>query len=209
MANQARYNLRHRMEMPVELHLSADEFDDLLQPGQQSGQVSGSDTSFENDCDELIRESDNDADISDVQPLGASQNSDTQNDVSQQVINAQILAQLQCIGERLEKIERGNVKKTNDPTKIKGRSHKKKQVDTKTHTRVNSAQSHTTVKKPVSEKPDVVHRHIPSKTKLVPGIHALRSDLEVQQEVEKRLQELAALNSGSNSKTKSLRGGIC
>ena len=53
-------------------------------------------------------------------------------DVSQQVINMQILSQLKSLGRRLDDMEAKNCKKTSDQSKVKSRHIKKKVKSTET-----------------------------------------------------------------------------
>ena len=101
---------------------------------------------------------------------------------SQQAINIQILAQLQSLGKRLDVMEKKSCKKSTD-TKIKNKSFKSK------------------VKTQPAVTPSPVHQ--------VSGfndLHTMRQDVNLQMQVEKRLQELTSLNK-TDTKMKSLRGG--
>ena len=96
--------------------------------------------------------------------------SDSQS-TSQQAINIQILAQLQSLGKRLNVMEKKSCKKSTDTTKIKNKSFKSK------------------VKTQPAVTPPPVHQ--------VSGfndIHTMSQDVNLQMQVEKRLQELASFN---------------
>ena len=103
----------------------------LLKQQEQSVQVSNSDSSAsELNCSDLVQSDDETnntknpnvsnvaSDISDKQTASTS--------VSQETINAQILEQLQSIGQRLTKIESTQCKKTTSTGKMKSTSKKQK-----------------------------------------------------------------------------------
>ena len=101
---------------------------------------------------------------------------------TQQAINLQILNQLENIGKQLNAIEKKGKNKTNDVSKIKGKS-KSSAIDAPVT--LSSQQSL------VSD---------------IPNLHALRSDAMIQAQVEQRLRDLVDENK-SGTKIKSLRGG--
>ena len=99
----------------------------------------------------------------------------------QQAINVQILSQLSAISDRLQVLEKNNVKKHSDPKKIKGASKKK----------ASSQTASVTVP--------------PTQTQL-PDLYKIRQDAYIQSQVDQRLRDLAS-NENSGTKIKSLRGG--
>ena len=180
------YNLcsnGNEVHVPVELHMAEDStfMRDLLQAqkSSSSGQVSDNDSSIsESDCEALIATSDDD--IGSGNEGTSTQTfvkkpdptkSDVSHSTSQQAINMQILAQLQTLGSRLDAMEKKSCKKSNDTTKIKSKNTKTKP---KTHTAVTIPPVHQ-----VSAPHD---------------LQTLRTDANIQVQVEKRLQELASLN---------------
>ena len=150
MAAASQYNLRKTVRLPVNLQGDAQFLEELL-AGEASKTKSGiSDDSFSSlDCDALVDDSDSDIDIASAQKCthqdkyGQSTSGvyntenmrDTDNtDINtrtdsgtdmQSNINAEILKQLQKLGNRLDAIEKGKSKKTKDAWKVKGKSRKK------------------------------------------------------------------------------------
>ena len=86
---------------------------------------------------------------------------------TQQAINLQILYQICSIGKWLDAIEKKGKNKTNDASKIKGKSAKSSAID--------SPVTLTTQQSMVSP---------------VPNLHDLRSDALIQAQVEQRLRDL-------------------
>ena len=95
----------------------------------------------------------------------------------------QILNQLSSIGKWLDVIEKKEKTKTNDASKIKGKSAKSSAIE-------------TPVTLPTQQ----------SMVSPVPNLHVLRSDALIQAQVEQRLRDLVDENK-SGTKIKSLRGG--
>ena len=187
------YNLRSReqvIELPVQLHLADDEkfISDLLAGDRtQTGQVSGSDSSLsDNDCDALITSPLAKTGSSGLPGCNTKHVSDLSlsdaTDVSQQVINMQILSQLKSLGQRLDDMETKNYKKTSDQSKIKSKNVKKKVKSTDT---------------PVTVAPNT--------SIATPDLNALRQDALIQLKVEQRLKELQETE--KQGKLKSLWGG--
>ena len=123
---------------------------------------------------------------------------------AQTVINQQILAQLSEIGQRLQKLEKGDCKKSNDLTKIKNRStHAHSKAITKSTNKSTDSTGHSTV---TTTLPDTVN--LPFNSPSVPSLADIRQNTNIQQKVDQRIKELQQLsNSGMDSKLKSLRGG--
>ena len=123
---------------------------------------------------------------------------------TQTLINQQILAQLTDIGQRLQKLEKTDCKKSNDVTK-----HKNKSTRTRSKPTVNmSTKSTDTTGQPTvnSAVPDTVTFPLNSVT--VPSLADIRQNANIQEKVDQRIRELHQLsNTGTDSKIKSLRGG--
>ena len=157
------------------------------QKASTSGQVSDNESSItESDCEALVASSDEETSCKHVVDKKAEKISDPTasgtSSISQQAINMQILSQLQVLGQRLEVMEQKSCEKSTDSLKIKNKSTKQKSV-------AQAAVAHT-----------------PSHPHSFNDLHSLRQDVELQAQVEKRLQELTALNK-AGTKNKSLRGG--
>ena len=101
---------------------------------------------------------------------------------TQQATNLQILNQLGNIGKRRDAIEKKGKHKTNDVSKIKGKS-KSSAIDAPVT--LSSQQSLVSA---------------------IPNLHALRNDAMIQAQVDQRLRDLVDENK-SGTKIKSLRGG--
>ena len=123
---------------------------------------------------------------------------------TQTVINQQILAQLSEIGQRLQKLEKTDCKKSNDLTRIKNRSictHSK----ATTNLTIKSTEStgQPTITTPL---PDTAT--LPFNSSSVPSLAYIRQNANIQQKVDQRIKRLQQLsNSGMDSKITSLRGG--
>ena len=102
---------------------------------------------------------------------------------TQQAIILQILNQLGSIGKRLDAIKKKGKNKTNDVSKIKGKSVRSSAID-------------SSVTLP-TQQPMVSP---------LPNLHALRSDALIQAQVKQRLRDLVYENK-SGTKIKSMRGG--
>ena len=238
------YNLRSSktdpIHPPVQLQLSDDSqfMAQLVKQQENSVQVSDSDSSdSELNCSDLVQSDDEtnntknpnvsnvDSNFSDKQSTSIS--------VSQDTINAQILAQLQ----RLTKIESTQCKKTTDTGKIKSTSKKQKHK-----TSVTLPQAHEKFPQNMS-KSDLVASQMLQSTSVensitmpansnvqdlgsnlctgqslasqnpvlqnttIPHLQELRQDIYIQTQVEKRLKDLADSVKSGNCKQKSLRGG--
>ena len=94
------------------------------------------------------------------------------------------------LSKRLDSIETVSVKKTNDKIKIKKTCVKKPKTNAQVTEVSRSAQECN-----------------PSPTDKLPNLAALRQDSFIQKQVKQRLKELTALQSGSEQKIKSQRGG--
>ena len=123
---------------------------------------------------------------------------------TQTLINQQILAQLTDIGQRLQKLEKTDCKKSNDVTK-----HKNKSTRTRAKPTVNMStkSTDTTAQSTVnSAVPGTVTFPLNSVT--VPSLADIRQNANIQEKVDQRIRELHQLsNTGTDSKIKSLRGG--
>ena len=95
----------------------------------------------------------------------------------------QILSQLQMLGKCLDDMEQKSCKKSTDGSKIKNKSTKPKTV------------------------PQTTVTHTPSHPYSFTDLQSLRQDVDLQGQVQKRLQELTALNK-TGTKVKSLRGDL-
>ena len=89
----------------------------------RTGQVSDSQSSInDSDCEALIQSSPVKTGTSHQAALSTKVGSDptpSDNSISQQVINMQILSQLQSLGRRLDTMEANNSKKTSNQSKVK------------------------------------------------------------------------------------------
>ena len=99
----------------------------------------------------------------------------------QQAINVQILSQLSSISDRLQLLEKNNVKKHSDPKKMKGVSKKK-------------------------ASSQVTSVTVPPAQFQMPDLQKIRQDVYIQSQVDQRLRDLAN-NENSGTKIKYLRGG--
>ena len=142
------------------------------------------------DCSGLVSQSDNEAHSSNTDSRTykkfateremPSHSRDTGSDpLSQTLINQQILHQLTVLTEWLDSIETAPVKKTNDQSKIKKTRVKKTKISQ------------------VTEASKSAQECNPSPTDNLPNLAALRQDSFIQKQVEQRLKELTALQSGS------------
>ena len=190
------YNLRRKVEIPVELQVQDDgaflnEFSSQLTPGQSG---SKSDTDIDSDIDTLVNgssDSDHDSVTSkcrlDVRKSERAPHVERMSDPTssdQALINAKISSQLDAIGKRLNVIESKSVQKS--------RSKVKKSVF-----KPVAASSNLTV--PQGEA------HLPEN---LPNLQTMRHDRFIQEQVENCLKELSGLNKkGIDSKIKSQRGG--
>ena len=129
------YNLRSSKTDPTHLPVQLQLLDDsqfmaqLVKQQEHSVQVSDSGSSdSELNCSDLVQLDDATKNIKNSTVSNVASNfSDKQStSVSQDTINAQILAQLQSIGQRLTKIESTQCKKTTDTGKINSISKKQK-----------------------------------------------------------------------------------
>ena len=129
------YNLRSSktdpIHVPVQLQLSDDSqfISQLMKQQENSVQVSDSNSSASDlNCSDLVQSDDETSngksknDSSSDSVVSDKQNPSTS--VSQDMINAQLLAQLQSIGQRLTKIKSTQCKKSTDSAKIKSTSKK-------------------------------------------------------------------------------------
>ena len=196
-ASTRQYNLcstsQETVQLPVELHMTQDSafLRDLLTSQQASvtGQVSDESSINDSDCEALFASSDDEhGSCNDTvnQETSVKKSDPTESDsqsTSQQAINIQILAQLQSLGKRLDVMEKKSCKKSTGTTKIKNKSFKPK------------------IKTQPLVTPPPVHQ-----ASGFNDLHTMRQDVNLQMQVENRLQELASLNK-TGTKIKSLRGG--
>ena len=216
------YNLRSNkadaVQVPVQLQFADDpEFlARLMSVSQQfkSNQENGSDTDgAESDlnCSDVINQSDTEqTDEKDNPGSTGPKDKSTSDCVTQQIINAQILAQLTNISQHLEKIEKPKCKKTADPTKIKNKKGKASQSTTQTaHTTSDSAIATNSAMlkapNPIGIDSNCMQATI-SHSQDIPQLEVLRQNTIVQAQVEKWLRELSEADK-SGIKQKSLRGG--
>ena len=199
------YNLRsaknNTIELPVEIQLTGDKtfMETVLknnsivsdiENSMSDSDISGSDL----DCSGLINDSDEVSgtvmanNLAGSSQTATSSNFDNSDSNMQQLINARILDQLDKIGQRLDRIENKECKKTADKTKVK-----------------NSASKLVKNKKPspkVQQTAQKLHT-------VTPEQHASVADETLLQlKVDQRLRELSDLaKSGTSQKIKSQRGG--
>ena len=207
------YNLRSnkqgKVHMPIHKQLCDDrEFltemlgkqSDPADNFSQDSDLSASDSEL--DCSGLVSQSDNEANSSqtdshtykkfgterEVPSTSTDMGSDS---LSQTFINQQILHQLTVLSERLDSIKTVSVKKTNDKSKIKKTRVKKTKTNVQATKVTGSA-----------------HECNPSPTDKLPNLAALRQDLLIQKQVEQRLKQLTALQTGSEQKLNLREGGL-
>ena len=188
------YNLRSvsdSVQLPVQIHMASDtEFLSKLSKNQQNSDADESEISDLN-CSALVESSDDEqipcgqniqstSSTSSMLP-GTSALSDV---ATQQAINVQILAQLSSISDRLNTLEKKDVKKDSDPKKKKASVKKK----TDTHAAPVTLPQH----------------QCPSLT--MPNLQSIRQDAFIQSQVDQRLKELTN-SDNAGTKIKSLRGG--
>ena len=194
------YNLRRKVEIPVELQVQDDgaffnEFSSQPTPGQ-SGSKSDTDidSDIDSDIDALVNgssDSDHDSVTSkcrlDVRKSERAPHVEQMSDPTssdQALINAKILSQLDAIGKRLNVIESKSVHKC--------------------HSKVRKS-----VCKPVAASSNLTvpqgEAHLQEK---LSNFQTMRHHRFIQEQVENRLKELSGLNKkGIDSKIKSQRGG--
>ena len=185
------YNLRSGIDtakLPAHIHISNDS--EFLHKVLQNDQDSDSSDSSDSDlnCSAVVENSDSEqVDKQNIQSASSTSRSasDTHTSLSdvavQQAINVQILSQLSSISDRLQVLEKNNIKKHSDPKKMKGASKKK------TSSQVAS----------VTVPPTQVE---------LPDLNKIRQDAYIQSQVDQRLRDLAN-NDNSGTKIKSFRGG--
>ena len=188
----------------------------LMSVSQQSksNQENYSDTDeseLDLNCSDVINQSDTEqTEQKDNTASTSSKDKSTHDCITQQMINAQILAQLTNISQRLEKIEKPKCKKTADPTKIKNKKCKASH---------SIAQTVPTTSDSVIAPTSAVHKApnpigidsncmqaTNSHSQDIPQLEVLRQNTIVQAQVEKRLRELSEADK-SGIKQKSLKGG--
>ena len=194
------------LQVPIQLQISDDtEFlSKLLQANKQAHKAKESDDSSsdsELNCSDVVK----DLDVEETEETGTNASKDVGNEqtsasITQDMINAQILSQLTNISQRLTKIESSKCKKTTDVKKIK--TKKSKKVDTD-----KPAPLSTTLNENAgtSTQANKINDTTPLKQDL-PDLNALRQNLLIQEQVDKRLKELAEIEK-TGIKQKSLRGG--
>ena len=202
------YNLRKKVEIPVEIQLENDsaflnEFASQPTPGQVSGSKTGSDTDStstddsigldisgvvysESDFDDspLVRHRKHFKNYTQHQVASTSKMSDSREEKlpGQALINQKILSQLDAIGTRLTVIE----------SKSASAKPKAKTLTKKKHA-ASSSLKPTSVEK--------VGNNMPS-------LHTLWNDRSIQDQIQDRLKELSGVDKkGTDQKIKSQRGG--
>ena len=185
------YNLRSSSDtvnFPSHIRISNDsEFlNKVLQNYQDSDSGDSSDSDL--NCSAVVENSDNEqVHKQNIQstPSTSRSTSDTHTSLSdvavQQAINVQILSQLSSISDRLQLLEKNNVKKHSDPKKMKGVSKKK-------------------------ASSQVTSVTVPPTQFQMPDLQKIRQDVYIQSQVDQRLRDLANTEN-SGTKIKSLRGG--
>ena len=163
----------------------------------QDSDLSASDSEL--DCSGLVSQSDNEANLGQadgrtykkfVREIPSTSRDTSSNLSSKTFINQQILNQLTVLSEWLDR-NCVSENKTNDQSKIKKTCVKKPKTSVQPTEIIVSAQKCN-----------------PSSTDKLPNLAALRQDLFIQKQVEQRLRELTTLQSGSDQKIKSHRGGV-
>ena len=208
MATANQYNLRRTVRVPVNLQGDSQFLEELLVGEASKTNMGISDDSVSSlDCSALVNNSDSEPEIDSAQackyaekhaPSTSGVNNithegntgNTMNNTGsesglhvQSTINAEILKQLQALENRLDAMEKSNGKKTNDASKVKGKSRKK------SSTRLPETLSATGLPE-------------------IPDLHQLRQTQSIQKQVQERLKEIQEANvTGSVTKNKSLRGG--
>ena len=120
---------------------------------------------------------------------------------TQTIINQQILAQLTDIGQRLQKLEKTDCKKSSDATK-----HNNKSTRTSSKPTANMYTKSTSQSTVNSAVPGTVT--FPFNSVTVPSLADIRQNANIQEKVDQRIKALQQLsNTGTDSKIKSLRGG--
>ena len=182
------YNLHsgnETVKLPVQIQLAND--CEFLNSMIQNDQDSDSGESCESDlnCSAVVENSDNEqVDKHNTQSTSSTSHStsDTHTSVSdvaiQQAINVQILSQLSAISDRLQVLEKSNVKHS-DPKKLKGVSKKKASSQTDSVT-------------------------VPPTQTVLPDLYKIRQDAYIQCQVDQRLRDLASTEN-SGTKIKSLK----
>ena len=240
------YNLRSSktdpVHLPVQLQFSDDSqfMTQLLKQQEHSVQVSDSNSSSSDlNCSDLVQSDDetNNTKNPNVSNVASDISKKQSTSVSQDTINAQILAQLQSIGQRLTKIESTQCKKSTDTAKFKSTSKKQKhktsvtlpQAHEKLPTNVpklnlvasqtlQSTSVRNSLAMPVASNVQdsglnqfndhfLASKNPVVQNTAIPHLHELRQDIYIQNQVEKRLKDLADSVKTGNSKQKSLRGG--
>ena len=195
------YNLRNKLEIPVELQIESD--DAFLNELSRSGSISRSDTDsdIESLADTLVSRGSTDTD--DTSPVSKHSHhfktsrktlrgkgkvkSDPRSEVQpdQTLINQRILSQLDAIGKRLSVIE---------SSASVASSKVKKSSSVCGSTTASSSL-------PSSSKEDTMHAKLPD-------LHTIRHDKLVQEQVEERIRQLSNSDKkGTDPRIKSQRGG--
>ena len=202
-------NKQGQVHMPIHRQLCDDRkfLKEILGKQLDRGDISSHDSNIsaldsDIDCSGLVSQSENEAHSSKTDSCTykkfaterdmPSHSRDTSSDpLSWNLINQQVLHQLTVLSKQLDSIETASVKKTNEQIKIKKTRVKKTKISTQATEASKSAQECN-----------------PSPVNKLPNLAALRQDSFIQKQVEQRLKELTALQSGSEQKTKSQRGGV-
>ena len=240
------YNLRSSktdpIHLPGQLQLSDDsQFMAQLVQQENLVQVSNSNSSDSDlNCSDLVQSDDETSNtknpnVSNVAPNFSDKQS-TSTNVSQDTINAQILAQLRSIGQRLTKIESTQCKKTTDTGKVKSTSKKQKHKTSVTLPQaqqkfqdmsksgpvasqiLQSTSVENSIATPVNSNvqdsgsnlctgQSLASQNPVVQNTTIPHLQELRQDIYIQTQVEKRLKDLADSVRTGNCKQKSLRGG--
>ena len=192
---QRQYNIcsvLDSVQLPVQIHMASDaEFLSKLSKSQQNSDADESEISDLN-CSALVESSDDEQNPcgrnirSTSSTLSMLPGASTLSDVAtQQAINVQILAQLSSISDRLNTLEKKDVKKDLDPKKKKSSLKKK----TDTHAALVTLPQH----------------QCPSLT--LPNLQSIRQDAFIQSQVDQILKELT--NSDNAGTKLNLIGGSC
>ena len=227
-ADRKHYNLSSgsdSVKLPTHLQLSDSEFLASIVDNDQDSD-SGESCGSALNCSAVIENSDNEEVNKHNTPSTSSishSTSQVQSSLSdvavQQAINVKILSQLSAISDRLNALEKTNVKKDSDPKKIKGASKKKTSSHVTPVTVPPTGLQHFTVQPTGLQNPTVpptgLQHFTVQPTGLqnptvpptgLPNLSSLRQDAYIQSQVDQRLRDLAN-TATSGTKIKSLRGG--
>ena len=215
MEKTKQYNLRsasNDTQMHTQLGGDMEFVTQLLGAGRSTSSQQGCDSQSsdsEFNCSDVINASDSDDTGSRSRSFNKFKPEQSGSSTShaldtQAIINQQILAQLTDIGQRLQKLEKTDCKKSNDATKHKNRSTcTRSKATASMSTKSTASTGQSTVNSAV---PDTVT--FPFNSIGVPSLADMRQNANIQEKVDQRIKELQQLsNPGTDSKIKSLRGG--